>query len=1657
MSTVNKAVAPYHDDYDSSKNYHEILFVPRRPVQVRELNQIQSMFYNQVKRFGDHIFEDGSMVIAGEINHDLNLNYVQVDIDDYVNVVGFMGENIKLVAGNGTDAKSKLFSPIQNGEPATFYVEYGSSGTTETANDTSLFEEGQVLQVINELTDDVITTATVTGVGVGSKFTIASGVYYLNGRFVLVESETVLLDKYSNTPSKIVCLEYNEVIVNSDQDDTLLDNALGSPNYSGAGADRLRVDTRLRVFNLDQLESLPDNVYEIFRIRDGEVQLRYQDSQYSQITNVLAQRTFEQAGDYTVKSFDVGFREHSAISETPDSDKYAIQLDKGVAYVRGYRVENLSKVSIESNKARSTEVINNAAISASLGHYILVNFTSTSPLPNIGTLQQGIFRNALDIATGKARVRFIRRESGNTYRLYLFNITDLNDVPATGFLANATTFESTEGEGFECEIVEGTNLMRGADNSLLYPLNVPYVKTLLDSNGDSDTSYTTIKRYTGTLDTNGRITFNAGGNELFVAQDSTYAIGRFSDGQEIDIAGNITLGGTPIGRAVTLDVGSDNSGRGVTVYLQIVKQEVLQKTKTTQTVSVSGSMTNGRLSLGKADAFEIVSIFDDQGNNVTEGFTLNRNKTRSFYGVSFLTQRTGYTAVFPITVQFKYFEHSTGDFFSADSYVDVDFNDIPVEEGVKLSDVLDFRPRIADNGQTFTGTGSVVGNIPAPFTVIRADFEHYLGRKDRVYVASNGEFGVIEGVPSLEPKLPAAPADSMVLYNLTLEPYTANISRDIRAEKVKNRRYTMRDIGNLEQRIANVEYYVSLSQLELEADSRNIMNDETGTARFKNGFLTDQFIDHSVGDFVWTNYHVSMSNEGELRPEFSLNAVDYQINENDSQDVTVLDDIVMLPYTSVSYVRQNQRSELMNVNPYAVFRWGGELRLSPWIDSWIDPVYTLPEVVYQVFNNGNLTQTWNSWELNWVGGETTETSTQTIRNQQEIPVPDLEERAFFPWEERNWRLREPQIITSDVEVTTSTTTRTNIEITDDRVIDRSVIPFMRSIEIRIDGMGNRPNTRMYFFFDDVDVTGYVRPNGSNNYGDAVITNADGEFTAHFLIPNDNNMRFRVGEKQFVATDNKQNNRQLSTSFAETTFTSTGIREIRRQTIVATRNVTTSVTSRITNQRTTWVDPLAQSFLVERTGGVFITSINVFFAQKDPRVPVTVQIREMENGFPTQRIVPAGSKTLNPRDVGVSDDGSVATNFEFDHPVYLTDGNEYCFVIMSNSNNYYAHIARMGDVDVGTGQPIVEQPYAGVLFKSQNNSTWTADQVADLQFEIFMAQFDTETEGTLILENKDLVKIRLGRNPFSTTANSSRVLVNRPRHNYIVGGKLEISGATGGNGINSALLNTTHTITEVLSPNQVAIELSSNATITGVVGGESVVVSDTIQATLLRPNIPAVNFIGTAMDFEIRGTIGQSIDGNETAYSRINQFLPFANNANNELTVPWVFANRTDEAELMNNNRSSQIRIRMRTNNPNVSPIVDLQGLNVITPCNLITGKDDVVTNASNNYANYRTRPSSLRLPANSLRVFLDVRKPDSAEFVMLARFANSQEELNDANWIQLDTVSNDAAGDGFYETEFDYNGGDNEFTVYQVMIQLKTKNAARPPICKRLRAIATYG
>ena len=268
---------------------------------------------------------------------------------------------------------------------------------------------------------------------------------------------------------------------------------------------------------------------------------------------------------------------------------------------------------------------------------------------------------------------------------------------------------------------------------------------------------------------------------------------------------------------------------------------------------------------------------------------------------------------------------------------------------------------------------------------------------------------------------------------------------------------------------------------------------------------------------------------------------------------------------------------------------------------------------------------------------------------------------------------------------------------------------------------------------------------SDNYGDLIGT----FFIRDPLSSPPPPVRIPTGNKTYVLSSSSTNATPLLgsalISSAKINYDSEGIVNI---------NQTTQTT--LTAEY--YVDPLAQTFVVggnnsattinavsEDVNGAFITSVDIFFANKDPEnAPVTVEIRTVQLGTPTT-IVLGKSKTLMPNEVSVSNDASVATNFKFDYPIYLAPQKEYAITVISpNSDQYEVWIAEMGkktvnstSVSSSSGAIYSQQYSLGSLFRSQNGSTWTANQYQDMMFKLYKADFSSSMNGSAFFYNPTL--------------------------------------------------------------------------------------------------------------------------------------------------------------------------------------------------------------------------------------------------------------------------------------------------------------------------------
>ena len=932
-------------------------------------------------------------------------------------------------------------------------------------------------------------------------------------------------------------------------------------------------------------------------------------------------------------------------------------------------------------------------------------------------------------------------------------------------------------------------------------------------------------------------------------------------------------------------------------------------------LSTTNFIANETLFGYDSSAERSINLIDSHGlPNIKQRYTLDDGQRDQAFNYSKLVKVSTDSAISEtskLVVIFDHFktENNDGVFASVESFYDADYDDIPSyeygQETCYLSDLIDWR---IDATSILNGNGEIdssvytIGTIISGTTLTTAsgdfantafkqtgkyllpsgttdgDVEYYLARYDELYLDKNGKFISKEGIPSLFPEYPSdALANAMKVLSIQMPPYIRDLN-DVKIKRHYQRRYTMKDIGGLENRIQNIEYYTQLSLLE--TDTKNLfISDGSGNNRLKNGFLVDNFSSHAIGEPREPNYKCSMDTSmGELRPQH------YSTNSTlvfDTEPTNYMKgDLLMLNYTDELLVEQPFACVLENVNPFAVVSWVGLMNVFPASDDWIEE-NRIPEsltevdgdyaaVAYELGidpNTGFGPTEWNSWETQW-----TSSSTSSTRKK--------ERRAQHPY--IRWK-------TTTTTETTSKQTRDGIrayvtprvdrKVLGDRVVDTKYAHFKRSRNFSITAYRLKPNIRVYPFLDGKDVSAYTTPKiieismtagsvafqggepievtgnvnrkfkcnlgnprggiaklnkpysidpytgneitataysttstflnlniatmqklgGANRggyllEGDVIagvtsgatatvtkkhlIADDKGNLRASIFIPDptdDSNPRWKTGESIVRLTDSPSNSLVPgdADSSAEGAYSANGTiltkqsdvllvrnAEVVHETVSDKRTITTSSTQTRTGG---WYDPLAQSFLIEESGGCFISKIDVYFNTKDTALPVTMQIREMVNGYPSPTIL--GTVNLDPSNVNISDDALTATTFVFETPVYLLERKEYCFALLTSSVEYKVWLSEMGKDDL-TGERISKQPYAGVLFKSQNASTWTTAEMQDMKFKIYRAKFDINETPTITMNvdtSGNLFYNKLRRDPIELTVNNGRMKVYHKNH------------------------------------------------------------------------------------------------------------------------------------------------------------------------------------------------------------------------------------------------------------------------------------------------------
>lgn len=438
--------SPYWDDFKATNgalenNYMRLLFRPGYSVQARELTQIQSSIQNQIKQFGDHVFQDGSPVVGGHLTLDTSASYVKLD-SQFNNVDIDLDEFLGLVVFNSNTPKTraKVIQTYSTTSDRTLLVKYLRG---------SAFVPGQTISTASSSSANVSVGANTTGVG--SVVSINQGVFYVDGFFVSVAPQTIVLDPYLSTPTYRIGLEIDENIVTESADAALLDPAQEAFNYQAPGAHRYQFNLVLAKRTLDSVDD--SRFFELLRVENGVITRQVSYPIYSELEKTFARRTYDESGNYAVKPFRVNLSANTPAGSTENTSSFVVNIEPGKAYVKGFEFETIGTRKLSNDRARSFKSNKDYNLSVYYGNRIqLANVigSSTNGIILSDNLDEidlhCVSNNQVDLSSGEtskhyttrigtAKLRNIERTSSAT--VYYAYLADINFTPIISLTGGA--------------------------------------------------------------------------------------------------------------------------------------------------------------------------------------------------------------------------------------------------------------------------------------------------------------------------------------------------------------------------------------------------------------------------------------------------------------------------------------------------------------------------------------------------------------------------------------------------------------------------------------------------------------------------------------------------------------------------------------------------------------------------------------------------------------------------------------------------------------------------------------------------------------------------------------------------------------------------------------------------------------------------------------------------------------------------------------------------------------------------------------------------------------------------------------------------------------------------------------------------------------------
>ena len=1338
-------VDPYYDDFSEAKQFNRILFKPAKAVQARELTQLQTILQKQVERFGSNVYKEGTIISGINLTARDDLFYIKLNdlagftdptvYDQTTSELGvtttftIRGSNSGLTA---EIVKGQAGFQTQDPDLKTFFIKYL---TTAQDGDTDIkqFQSGEPLVITNSIGEKLLdVTAASVANHAGRSFGVSceEGVVFQKGHFIFVDRQFIIVSKYTNTPGSVsVGFTIKENLIASGADTTLLDNASGFNNENAPGADRLQLVPTLVSYTT---ATEPTEFFALIRYVDGSPVRIRDNTEFNSINTEMARRTYDESGNYVTRGLNVTLEQSGASS-------FAV-VSPGKAYVYGNEVINVSSKRMLINPTTLTQSKTNQYTGVSYGQYYTYTHTTGQPLNYFA-----IDGTRYNIKNGSTNIGTCSIANVAPGKIYVYAITRGANYKNTA----ATHIEGTElaNSGKLFGVMTNGKIFDAGKSSMSSISSVAVTQRIRQSISSTTSSLTLAP--TGTHQP---LTSNV------FAVDSSNNL--------------VTASATVTGGTVTVAFGAEVSADPSTpafVYYDAIVTGIAQDALEELDVYVKAVYTGGKATIGLPNAIQILEVKDDYGsltsNDITSKFRLVSNQKDHFYDISHITLKAGEDiADTNLRMKIKVLRRTStvgSGYLTVDSYTNVTKKEL-IKTYVGKNDVTnnllnsyDFRPYVtpvvaysigvAGAPTATTTSNTIIGGIqPSIDSSISATHAYYMSRIDSIVIDEFGDITMFKGGEAENPSQPTI-SNLYAINHVYVPGNETKIKGNnaIRLQDVSNKNYTMKDIGQIAHRIDTLVDIVSFTLLE--SSTKDIfIPDSSGGNRFKNGILVDGFKNMAVGELSDPEFRASIDKTRTIAsPSVTQFPIDLKVGTSTGatayQDIVTLADVGADVITISQPFATNFRNCVSNFYAY-----NGKAALLPPFDAGYN-VITNPAVEFEIdFATPLLDLVDNIQEL--------------VPLTREVPTGQAISNGFSG-SGRN-RIEN---FTQDVTISTLNAQTSEFSTAvGNFVTDINMKPFVQSREVKVLVTGLRPNTQHYFFFEETPVNTHVFPGSVNlettssgteynvsnvqingSKGAAVRADSEGTLSAVFKIPEDT---FFVGEStlEVVDVDTYSSIDSAKTSYAKATYRAFNFDIGKSELNFTTRTVDFDVTRNVVPRQFTRAaptDPIAQTFRVKTAQAagastISLSEVDLYFKTKSSTLGVTVEIREVVNGYPSSTVLPFARKHLRANQVSTSSTALNATSFRFKNPVRLNVESEYCFVVMpdANSPDYLIWTSKVGSTDVASNVAITNDWGDGVLFTSTNDSAWKSYQDEDIKFAIKRYDFQTSAGHVNLVPN-----------------------------------------------------------------------------------------------------------------------------------------------------------------------------------------------------------------------------------------------------------------------------------------------------------------------------------